>query len=220
MKNQCAGHDQYILETGVTDLNIDSYMSTVSRYTSKFKEVHYMLGITTEVIEFIRHKGRDNQWEEMGDCLWYLFRMVSWFRDTGDSVNLDYCTNREEFAQYDPGVLLQCAGDIADQYKRFLFYGKFDKLVVINCIEAIYVQLLVFTKDAMYCDMEQACEYMTWVMNANIAKLRARYGEKFDQDRTINRNPEHEALAAKHWIDLLKSTELANRGVEIAGQGC
>jgi len=77
------------------------------------------------------------------------------------------------------------AGELADQIKGHVFYGK--KLDGVNVEEEIgdlfwYLAVLFDELGANSVD----------VMAKNIAKLKARYGEKFSEESAVNRNLETE----------------------------
>lgn len=77
------------------------------------------------------------------------------------------------------------AGEIADQFKRHLIYGK--ELDEVNLMEEIgdlfwYCAILSY----------QISIPFEVIMERNIAKLKARYPEKFSKDSAINRDLEKE----------------------------
>lgn len=77
------------------------------------------------------------------------------------------------------------AGELEDQLKKHLYYGK--DLDVINIEEEIgdlnwYMAILI---DALGLNFEK-------ILIKNIEKLKKRYGEKFSQEKAINRNLEDE----------------------------
>jgi NTP pyrophosphatase (non-canonical NTP hydrolase) len=73
------------------------------------------------------------------------------------------------------------AGEINDAMKKHLFYGKaFDKA---NAVEELgdLMWYIGVACDTLGVSLEE-------VMEKNIAKLRARYGEKFSEQAALNRN--------------------------------
>lgn len=73
------------------------------------------------------------------------------------------------------------AGELADALKKHIFYGK--PLDVVNVREEIQDGLWYI---AVICDeLGVSFEEM---MDRNIAKLRARYGEKFSSEKALNRD--------------------------------
>lgn len=84
------------------------------------------------------------------------------------------------------------SGEIADALKKFFIYGKpLDNTNVIEeCGDLLwYISLAL---DAVGATMEEA-------MEKNIAKLKARYGDKFTQEKALNRDlgAERAALEGK-----------------------
>ena len=80
------------------------------------------------------------------------------------------------------------AGEIQDNLKRFLFYGKsFDKANVIEeCGDVLWYVALALK--SVNCSMEDC-------MKVNIAKLKARYPNGFETDKALNRDLEGEKVA-------------------------
>lgn len=82
------------------------------------------------------------------------------------------------------------AGELMDAFKKHIFYGK--PLDFTNVKEELgdlcwYISLMidVLRKEGVDTSWED-------IMERNIAKLRARYGEKFSSERAINRDLETE----------------------------
>lgn len=73
------------------------------------------------------------------------------------------------------------SGEVADQFKRHLIYGK--ELDRINLMEEIGDLFWYCAILANHIDMPFAT-----IMERNIAKLRARYPDKFTKDSAINRD--------------------------------
>lgn len=134
----------------------------------------------------------------------------------------DYNVIRERLAKADDktlqilhasfGVTTE-AGEIADAYKKFLFYGK--PLDNINLREEVgdvlwYLALLLRAIDS---DFETT-------MQINIDKLRARYPSKFDEHAALNRNLEAEraileqkpTLAMVHGFDPINEADFSEDG--------
>lgn len=91
------------------------------------------------------------------------------------------------------------SGELLDAIKKSIIYGK--KLDLVNLKEEIgdccwYIARLLDTLDFTFEE----------VMDVNIAKLKARYGEKFTEHAALNRNlaKEREILEAPKAIDPTK----------------
>lgn len=83
------------------------------------------------------------------------------------------------------------AGELLDMYKKHIFYGK--DLDLINLQEELgdimwFIAILLREYDL---DFHQ-------LLDDNIQKLKKRYGEKFDQDKAINRDTDNEL---SHFTD-------------------
>jgi NTP pyrophosphatase (non-canonical NTP hydrolase) len=77
------------------------------------------------------------------------------------------------------------AGEFKDTIKKYKFYGK--QIDLTNCIEELGDALWYI---AIACDVLNI--YIEEVMEKNIAKLKARYGEKFNEEDALNRDLENE----------------------------
>lgn len=80
------------------------------------------------------------------------------------------------------------AGEMLDQFKRHIFYKK--PLDLVNVEEEIGD---IFWYCALLCDEMQVS--FSGIMKKNIAKLKARYPDKFDSEKALNRNLEEERKA-------------------------
>jgi len=76
-------------------------------------------------------------------------------------------------------------GEIADQLKKHLFYGK--ELDIVNLAEEVgdVFWYLAVISNELGIDFDQ-------IMEKNIAKLAARYGDKFSEERATNRDLKNE----------------------------
>lgn len=73
------------------------------------------------------------------------------------------------------------SGELLDTIKKYLFYGK--KIDFVNVKEEIgdllyYIAIMIDELDTSFEE----------IMKKNIEKLKARYGEKFSEDKAINRD--------------------------------
>lgn len=76
-------------------------------------------------------------------------------------------------------------GELQDALKKHLFYGKpLDKVNLAEEMGDVFWYLAILA-DALGVDFET-------VMNKNIAKLKARYGSKFSEEKALNRDLETE----------------------------
>ncbi len=93
------------------------------------------------------------------------------------------------------GIGTEGVGEIADAFKRHIFYGT--ELDTVNLKEELgdcmwYIQLLAV---AIGCDLDE-------IMQTNIDKLRKRYGDKFTEEAAVDRDlgAEREILERSEWV--------------------
>lgn len=143
---------------------------------------HMAMGITTELCEMdlgIANEDLNNIREEHGDCLWYVanecniynmhfediyYKAIEWIEGLGEQFELH---------------------ELVDLHKRELAYGK---AMDVEKLEEQLVRLVADLFDAAYSnnfDFKHS-------LQLNIDKLAARYGDKFSQDRALNRDLEKE----------------------------
>jgi NTP pyrophosphatase (non-canonical NTP hydrolase) len=83
------------------------------------------------------------------------------------------------------------AGELLDQIKKHVFYGR--ELDIVNIIEELgdglwYIGLILNQLDVSFEE----------VMKRNIEKLRTRYPEKFTEDKAVNRDLDKEREVLAH----------------------
>jgi hypothetical protein len=147
----------------------------------KCRLLHGAIGLCTEVGElaeyFLEGKPEENLKEELGDLLWYC--AIIW--DATDTVPFipDGETSCIE-------TLTSAIGNVQDVIKRSLFYGKdLDLDRLLDNVSRVY--------DYCLCTLDSFGLEET--MEANIAKLKVRYPEKFTEECALNRNLEKEMEA-------------------------
>lgn len=99
------------------------------------------------------------------------------------------------------------AGELLDAFKKHIYYKK--ELDVVNIGEEIAdIQWYLFNLCRLLdLDMEQLLE-------ANIAKLKARYGEKFSSEKAISRDLETERIILENGVVVSENRELENGGMK------
>ena len=138
---------------------------------------HAITGLTTEVVELFIAIDNTNFKEEVGDILWYTAILC-------DEWKLQYLPAEYGLGDPAPG-LLSGVGQLADMYKRAVFYGQtFEPILAQQAVSALLFYLSVLSKEKGY--SLQDCE------KANIRKLRARYPNKFTDYDAVNRDIEVE----------------------------
>jgi len=133
--------------------------------------LHSIIGASTELDEYLKaieNNDRINALEELGDMLWYAAILH-------DEVNFNLPVEEvNEFPSY-----------ALDLVKKTLFYGK---ELSRDDAKRFGTELVGFavTKIRFLGGDEEV------VMDTNIRKLKARYGDKFSEERSIVRNLEKE----------------------------
>lgn len=163
--------------------------------------IHASAGITSEIAELFELEGKSwngadsvidrvNLMEECGDILWYIGIACDTL-DCTDRVTaeLGYKAN---VIKYDDdlnnslhntaALLSEYSGTFADlAIKKLCFYGKpFNAEPLIELLTKIHTSVRMLLQEAGY-DVTDARE-------RNIAKLKARYGEKFTEAAALDRN--------------------------------
>jgi len=154
----------------------------------KLNLTHMVLGLAGEIKELVECVGTElklkidkiNLGEEIGDMYWYLANYCNFQNlplpetvvfDTPPDMCLDF--------------LIIKIGDLVDTVKRLVAYNKpIDKAKELELVYDIRVALFMF--EELYSLSGDD------IREANIAKLRKRYPDKFSEDLAINRNIEEE----------------------------
>jgi NTP pyrophosphatase (non-canonical NTP hydrolase) len=147
------------------------------------KILHAVIGILTEIEELLDNYTTEtpdftNILEEIGDVQWYLSIL-------GREFELDYpqVIIKEKNSNPEKLVLkmIKNTCKILDFLKKKIYYNKpIDE----NLFKTITTLIMLDLSDYMNCydiDAEKC-------FDVNIAKLKARYGDKFSSERAINRD--------------------------------
>ena len=152
--------------------------------------LHAVMGLLTESVELIDNydgtKPYDsvNVFEELGDLAWYLaiIQREFQFNYDFDSMNdLNIFKNKQEAAL----SLIKKCNTLLDYHKKLVFYGKpLDNSKYLQMALAVAYNFLYFVKSENF--------NLGDVLDRNIAKLKARYGEKFNEEGALSRDLEKE----------------------------
>jgi NTP pyrophosphatase (non-canonical NTP hydrolase) len=147
--------------------------------------LHAVMGILTETEELLDNhliqKDETNILEEVGDITWYLAII-------GREYNLDFPTDLP-LSNEDPmkiviSIIKQTC-KLLDMLKKKLYYNK---PINDESFKQISTLVMILTQSYMnYYSIDIKGSF-----DINIAKLKARYGEKFSSDKAINRDLETE----------------------------
>lgn len=144
--------------------------------------LHAVMGILTEIEELLdNHMGENsdeiNRAEEMADAWWYIAIIG---REYQLEVPKEVSTSIEDPMEIVLNVIKKTL-KMLDLLKKKLFYNKpINQDIVIQNTNEVISLLLAYAK-CFDIDTE-----ISW--DINIAKLKARYGDKFSSDKAINRN--------------------------------
>lgn len=179
-------------------MTIEEYQKGVDRtfnhISPELDLCHCMMGLQTEIGELFDATDKTNLKEEVGDNYWYLGALGNWIDFY--CLEPDFHTfiiplkNKTFYSKNE--ILIQFIiekGKLADHVKRFIFYKK----------EPNWTNV---------CEQANVCwqlleHFLNWndlisveALNANQAKLRKRFPDKFTEEQAINRNLdlEREAL--------------------------
>lgn len=152
--------------------------------------LHAVMGLVTESVELIDNydgtKPYDstNVFEEIGDGFWYLSVIQREFQfnyDWNAMRDLPHFSTKQEAAI----SLIKKSNALLDYHKKLVFYGK--KLDVDK-----YLQMsLSVAQNFMYFVHQENFDWSD-VNDRNIAKLKARYGDKFNEEGALNRDLSNE----------------------------
>ncbi len=155
-------------------INIDDEL-----FNKKMNELHCVIGISTEIAEFIQaiaNNDKVNASEEIGDILWYTANLERLSVPTGLSFPYD-----EKGITVFADEFLVSVQNLLDTYKKGVYYGSdIDYEAVLFYIEEIKktcVGMLVMNE----INPED-------VMETNINKLAIRYPDKFTREDAEQRD--------------------------------
>jgi len=134
--------------------------------------LHSALGMTTEIIEVAMAPDEANLKEEMGDVMWYVAIGCHHFGVT--------LTAAIEAAPDSDRGGLEIVGDYVNHLKRLIFYGK-----------PVPEQAMVGLLGELIVGLQETCGEYSFdfkaILEANIAKLRKRFPDKFTEGNALNR---------------------------------
>ena len=162
-------------------------------YVSEQKEknlLHAILGEMTEAVELLENydgtKTYDsvNVFEELGDLAWYLSIIQREFKFEYDWNSMKDLPVFKDKLSAAISLIKRC-NSLLDYHKKLVFYGKsLDNSQYLQMALSIAYNFLYFVKEEGF-NIEDINE-------KNIAKLKARYGDKFTLDKALNRDLEKE----------------------------
>jgi NTP pyrophosphatase (non-canonical NTP hydrolase) len=157
------------------------------------KLLHAIIGSLTEVEEILENYQDDtlitdinkqgSLGEEVADALWYISIL---FRELNITENT---TDLSEFKTDKPFSTLlsfiKVSLKFLDLLKKKIYYGKEINLETMKDLSLKMFNLILIYSNHHGANFEQ-------ILDKNIAKLKARYGDKFSSEKAINRDLETE----------------------------
>jgi len=148
--------------------------------------LHGVSGVITELEELLDWNDDVNKKEEVADIFWYIALL-----DRELELNLKIPTYPTEFTQIGNDALIiqsfKTSSILLDFLKKKIFYNKnIDINIFSNQTRNLFQSMCIF------CYINDI--NIESILDTNIEKLKARYGEKFSSDRAINRNLEKERI--------------------------
>jgi len=152
--------------------------------------LHGVIGVLTELEELIGWNDEINKKEEVADIFWYIALL-----DRELDLNL-------EIKKFDKGIyqltnetlIMQSFKTtclLLDYLKKKIYYNKQIS------IEDFSTQTLnLFETVCLFCEANSI--EIEHILDTNISKLKARYGDKFSTDKAINRNLDLERTILEH----------------------
>lgn len=168
-------------------------LRTFNRKHNKIMDIlHCVLGTAGEAVEVAEtnhHTSPATRIKEVGDCLWYSAVLsyelgISFSEITYSAIHMAEGGVQEKVAHLSKEHLLSYyAGNLCEEVKKSMFYDREVKTEVLRENITRYVAVLMLICQSMN-------TLLLEVGQVNIAKLKARFPDKFDRERAINRDPE------------------------------
>ena len=143
--------------------------------------LHSVIGILTEIDELIDNESNDitddtNKGEEVADGFWYCAILAREY-----NLNVDFSTTSSLLPFEMLLEITKKSLKLLDFLKKKLYYNKTinEELFILYSKEIISL----FVSYANYYNIS-----VSHILDTNIAKLKARYGDKFTTEKAINRN--------------------------------
>lgn len=167
---------------------IDLAMRTNSTVTGQNADVtpdllHATLGLADELFEYNMSQSWLNAVEELGDLCWFVAL-------AGHAINHDPFDAPQPDLDKAP-TLTDAVASFVGSVKKSYAYGKdLDTVSLRYLLDVIVARVAVIAENKVKRSLDE-------VLSANIAKLEARYPEKFTQDAAILRGIKQEAAAMR-----------------------
>lgn len=175
-------------------------MRTNSNVTGQNPEVtpdllHATLGMADELFEYNMSQSWLNAVEELGDLCWFIAL-------AGNSLDHDAFDNATNDSPFGPvavdldraPTLTDAVASFVGSVKKSYAYGKaLDTITLRYLLDVMVARIALIAENKSQRTLDE-------VLTANIAKLEARYPEKFTQDAAIVRSIKQEAAAMRGYL--------------------
>lgn len=166
-------------------VTIENYQEFASRTLASLGApaldgAHMALGITTELSELLKglkNQDLNNIREEHGDTLWYLANECNIYGFRFENLYAK-CMLTKLPERFD-------LGDLVDLHKKEMAYGKTMDLEKLEYHLLLLMQELIDISNTQGFNFERS-------LQINIEKLYARYPDKFDSEKALNRDLDKE----------------------------
>lgn len=142
--------------------------------------LHGVIGVLTELEELLGWNDEVNKKEEVADIFWYLALL-----DRELDLNFKITKYEHNFTQIkSQSLILQAFKQsclLLDLLKKKIYYNK-----NIDTDQFCNLSSDLFDTMSIFCHLNEI--EISTILDTNIQKLKARYGEKFSSERAINRN--------------------------------
>lgn len=142
--------------------------------------LHGVVGILTELEELLNWNDEVNKKEEVADIFWYIALL-----DRELNLNLETTSNETNFVQLKNETLiiqsLKQSCLLLDALKKKIYYNR--NIDIENFSDTTKK---LFETLCLFCKVNEI--NIGEILDTNISKLKARYGEKFSSEKAINRD--------------------------------
>lgn len=146
---------------------------TISTDDAWTMAIHAVLGMSAEYYEFLEaviEDDRDHIQKEIGDCCWMIAELC-----TANGWKMQDVVSLNEWGYCSEGS----TGLLCGLYQKVIQGHKLDEARVRMCIRHLWASLMEYCKHEKM-DMQD-------ILSMNIKKLRKRYPNGFEADRSIHR---------------------------------
>lgn len=142
--------------------------------------LHGVIGVITELEELLGWNDETNKKEEVADIFWYLALL-----DRELDINLEIPKFSNNIVQINNTNLIMKSFKVSslllDILKKKIYYNK-----PIDNNNFVELTSSLFETMSLFCYLNSI--EIPNILDTNIEKLKARYGDKFSSERAINRN--------------------------------